>query len=184
MQGVQKRYSPAVDDLVIGVITERHGESFNVDICGPFAAVLPMLSFEGATRRNRPNLQPGDVVYCRVEVAHRDMDPTLTCVDAAGKANGLGQLKGGCLLRCSSFLVRRLLSRPVCAVLEALGSALKFELAVGMNGQVWVDSDAPAVTILVRNAIIDSELKSDDQIRVAVQKLLKARTAPGPGGMQ
>lgn len=31
----------------------------------------------------------------------------------------------------------RLLARPVCAVLESLGSTLKFELAVGMNGQVY-----------------------------------------------
>mmetsp|Transcript_23667 Transcript_23667/g.65640 ORF Transcript_23667/g.65640 Transcript_23667/m.65640 type:complete len:241 (+) Transcript_23667:223-945(+) len=178
MQGIQKRFIPAVDDLVIGVITERHGESFNVDIRAPFLAVLPMLSFEGATRRNRPNLQPGDVVYARVEVAHRDMDPTLTCVDAGGKANGLGHLKGGYIFTCNTYLSRRLLARPPCAVLESLGSALKFELAVGMNGQVWVDSERPELTILVSNAILDSELKSDGAVKVSVSKLLKLhRTA-------
>ncbi len=39
----------------------------------------------GATRRNRPNLQPGDLVYCRVLTASRDLEPTLSCVDATGK---------------------------------------------------------------------------------------------------
>ncbi len=39
----------------------------------------------GATRRNRPNLQTGDLVYCRVLTASRDLEPTLSCVDASGK---------------------------------------------------------------------------------------------------
>ena len=55
-----------------------------VDINGPFPALLPLLSFEGATKRNRPNLKAGDVVYARVAAASRDMEPVLTCVDAAG----------------------------------------------------------------------------------------------------
>lgn len=34
-------------------------QNFIVDIGAPFPAQLPMLSFEGATRRNRPNLNSG-----------------------------------------------------------------------------------------------------------------------------
>jgi hypothetical protein len=34
-------------------------ESFAVDIGGPFRALLPVLAFEGATKRNRPHLQVG-----------------------------------------------------------------------------------------------------------------------------
>lgn len=32
----------------------------------------------------------------------------------------------------------RLLSSPTCPVLEALGNKLSFEIAVGLNGRVWV----------------------------------------------
>ena len=46
-----------MDDSVIGVVTDKHSENFDVDIGGPFRALLPVLAFEGATRRNRPNLQ-------------------------------------------------------------------------------------------------------------------------------
>jgi exosome complex RNA-binding protein Rrp4 len=35
-------------------------------------------------------------------------------------------------------LVSRLLSSPTCPVLEALGKKLSFEIAVGLNGRVWV----------------------------------------------
>ena len=31
------------------------------------------------------NMQVGDLVYARVEAADRDLEPTLTCMDAAGK---------------------------------------------------------------------------------------------------
>lgn len=51
----QKRYIPQLDEPVVGVITSRMGDNFEVDINAPSRAILPMLSFEGATRRNRPN---------------------------------------------------------------------------------------------------------------------------------
>ena len=51
----QKRYIPQLDEPVVGVITARMGDNFEVDINAPSRAILPMLAFEGATRRNRPN---------------------------------------------------------------------------------------------------------------------------------
>lgn len=89
-----RRYIPSVNDAVVGVITQRHSENYTVDIFGPWPALLPSLAFEGVARRNRPNLKIGDVVYCRVEEAARDVDPMLTCVDATGKVGGWGMWGG------------------------------------------------------------------------------------------
>jgi exosome complex RNA-binding protein Rrp4 len=36
----QRRYIPMLDDTVIGVVVEKHGESFNVDIGAAHYAVL------------------------------------------------------------------------------------------------------------------------------------------------
>ncbi len=44
-------------DSVIGVITKAGAENFRVDIGTSMPAVLGSLSFSGATKRNRPNLQ-------------------------------------------------------------------------------------------------------------------------------
>ncbi len=74
-------------DAVVGTVVERHSDAYNVDLGGPFTAVLPALAFEGATRRNRPSLAPGDLVYARVTAASRDADPELACTDAAGKVH-------------------------------------------------------------------------------------------------
>ncbi len=53
----QRRYAPAKGDPVVGVITERYAENYHVHIHAAFPAQLPALAFEGATRRNKPNLQ-------------------------------------------------------------------------------------------------------------------------------
>lgn len=48
---------PALNDSVIGVITGKGNEQYRVDIGAAHPAILPMLAFENATKRNRPNLK-------------------------------------------------------------------------------------------------------------------------------
>lgn len=69
----------------MGVVVERHAENFHVDIGAPFPALLDTLAFEGATRRNRPNLSEGDLVYARVTTTHRDIGTDLSCMDVSGQ---------------------------------------------------------------------------------------------------
>ena len=45
------RYTPAAGEGVVGIVLERHGETFSVDINGPSPATLPILAFESATVR-------------------------------------------------------------------------------------------------------------------------------------
>ncbi len=80
------RYIPAAGDAVVGTVAERHADSYTVELGAPFPGTLPALGFEGATRRNRPTLAPGDLVYARVAAASRDAGPELACTDASGKA--------------------------------------------------------------------------------------------------
>lgn len=52
------QYIPAAQESVIGVVIGKNGaEGFRVDIGGPHNANLDGLAFEGATKRNRPNLK-------------------------------------------------------------------------------------------------------------------------------
>ena len=75
------RYIPAVDETVIGIVSEVHAENYNLDISAPVKAVLPVLSFEGATKHNRPKLAVGSLVHCRVLKTSSTAEPLLTCVD-------------------------------------------------------------------------------------------------------
>ncbi|KHJ96773.1 hypothetical protein OESDEN_03258 [Oesophagostomum dentatum] len=94
-----KRYVVEKGDRVIGIVTGCIGDFFKLDIGTAENATISFLSFEGATKRNRPELKIGDVVYAQVvdEFAHTDIE--LTCVDALSRARGLGALTGGFLFK-------------------------------------------------------------------------------------
>jgi exosome complex component RRP40 len=159
-------------------------QHFTVDIGGPFKAVLPMLSFEGATKRNRPQIFEGDAVAARVVAAHPDMDPQLSCVDAAGAAAGYGHLKGGMLFEVSCAWARALLARPPPGVLLALGAEVAFELTVGLNGCVWVDAPSPALAVRVAGALAaaEEELRPGDDVGTFVKRALAGGGGGGGGG--
>ncbi|KAJ0069086.1 hypothetical protein NL108_017649, partial [Boleophthalmus pectinirostris] len=94
-------------ECVIGIVTAKSGDVFKVDVGASELASLSYLSFEGATKRNRPNVQVGDLVYAQFLVANKDMEPELVCIDGAGRANGLGVFgSGGLMVKVSLGLVR------------------------------------------------------------------------------
>ena len=89
-----RQYTPAPSDPVIGQITQRGAESYTVTLFSSHSATLPALSFEGATKRHKPNLRIGSLVYARVVSADRFTEPELTCVNpVTGKSDGFGDLK-------------------------------------------------------------------------------------------
>ena len=115
---------PAPQEPVVGIVSARQGEGWRVDIGSAHQASLDGLAFEGVSRRNRPNLkvcwvlilsdcevysrQVNSLVYARVSLAHKDMEPELECFDAqTRKADGFGELKGGFLVRCSLKMSRK-----------------------------------------------------------------------------
>ncbi|KAI8825851.1 uncharacterized protein EV422DRAFT_514436 [Fimicolochytrium jonesii] len=169
VDNTQKRYVPAVGDSVLGTIAARHGESFSVDIGSAHRAILPILAFEGATKRNRPNLEVGTLIYARVNVANKDMDPELECIDLkTGRAGGYGEIKKGYVVRCSLRTARMLLDskNPIFA---SLAGAFSFETAVGLNGRVWINAGKPAQIIAASRVIqaADGAAASDIERKVA-----------------
>ncbi|XP_068643204.1 uncharacterized protein [Aristolochia californica] len=173
VENSQKRYVPCVEDTVLGIVVDSKPDNFLVDIKGPALAFLPVLAFEGGTRRNIPKFEIGTLLYLRVVKANSGMNPEVSCIDASGKAADFGPLKEGYSFETSTGLSRMLRSSPTCPVLEALGKKLSFEIAVGMNGRVWVNAPDPGTVILVANAIMNSESLSGVQQRIMVEKLMQ-----------
>ncbi|KAI8987235.1 hypothetical protein BDF20DRAFT_849010 [Mycotypha africana] len=168
----QKRYIASAGESVIGIILARMAEYYRVDIGTAQSAILPVLAFEGATKRNKPNLALQSLVYCRVSMANPDMESELECINpTTGKADGFGELSGGYMFKCSLGLCRRLLD-PNTPILTLLGEHFAFETAVGMNGRVWIKSEEAKITILIANAIQNSEYLSVDECRQMVEELV------------
>jgi exosome complex component RRP40 len=161
------QYIPAVGDLVVATIHHSSADVYYASLSDYTPnATLPQLSFEGATKKTRPQLAPGSLVYARVTLANKHMDPELECVSSTtGKSDGLGPLTGGMVFTISLSMARRLmLPRPseqgALVLLEELGSqGLPFEIAVGRNGKVWIDSGKVILTLGIGKALQETDEK-------------------------
>ena len=159
--------------MIIGVVLERHQEGFKLDIGSSHPAALNWTGFELSSRKNRPQWPVGSMVYCRVILANRDMEPEVACVAANGKTQGFGQLEGGIMIKCSINQCRSLLSSD-CSVLKHLGKRIPYEIAVGMNGKVWINSQSVKHTVLVANTIQRAEFLSEEQTAELVKQMIEA----------
>ncbi|GAA6044769.1 hypothetical protein JCM8097_002881 [Rhodosporidiobolus ruineniae] len=139
IEGSVKRYTPNPPEPVLGIITARHAEGYRVDIGSSQGASLDALAFEGATKRNKPNLKVGTLIYAHLLSTPPFSEPEISCVDpTTQKASGFGELKGGMLVRGVELGRCRALLSPKNPLLARLGSQFPFEIAVGMNGRVWL----------------------------------------------
>lgn len=184
-----RRYRPNAEDRIIGIVEEKvagdgaGGDMYRVNIGGPHPALLSNLSFEGATKRNKPSLSSGMLVYSRVSTCPRSMDPTLSCQlgsldvgvprkDWMTNEGTYGELVSGTCCKISLGLTRQLLDcRNV--VLEELSRHMAFEVCVGVNGYVWMHSSRPEQIILIQNAILNSEVLTESQVRKMVRSLVE-----------
>lgn len=102
---------------------------------------------------------------------------------ATGKAEGMGPLKGGMAFGISPAFARRLMmgtgkdgvAKGGVVVLDEVGEKVKFEVAVGRNGRVWVDSGSVKTTITVGRLLqsADEEKWDVERQRKEVKKALR-----------
>ncbi|KAI0297729.1 exosome complex exonuclease RRP40 [Russula brevipes] len=172
VEGNARRYVPAAQEPVIGIVSARQGEGWRVDIGSAHQASLDGLAFEGVTRRNRPNIKVNSLVYARVSLAHKDMEPELECFDAqTRKAEGFGELKGGFLVRCSLKMSRSLLD-PSYFLLPVLGSRFPLETAIGTNGRVWISAKEVKQTIAAARCIEAADPDGGGMDENAIKKFI------------
>lgn len=170
------RYVPSVGDLVIATVHHSSVDYYHLAIT-PYTsmATLPQLAFEGASKKTRPMLQAGSLVYARVSFANKHMEPELECVHpSTGKSEGLGELKAGMVFDISLGIARRMMMNKAhedgaFAILEELAEkGLRFEIAVGRNGRLWVNAENVKTTLTVGNAV-----KKTDEEHLTVEQQVK-----------
>jgi len=140
-------YQPRVGDVVLGVIVHKTAEIYRVDIGSPVTAILSNVAFNAATKRHKPTLALGAPVVCYVTLADPQMDTELSCEDKTTQRDwSSGETLFGALSSSNPAMLIDV-SLPYAASLQAsaaspalasLGRLWKFEIAVGVNGKVWV----------------------------------------------
>lgn len=81
------------------------------------------------------------------------MEPELECINPTnGKSDGYGELKDGFAIQVNLKLSRDLLN-PSHPLITGLSKLFPFELAIGMNGRIWINSETPQKIVLITNVI-------------------------------
>lgn len=168
-----KRYIPSNKDQVIGIITARNSEGYRVTLQDHTTPVrLDQFAFENASKKNKPNLPVGSVVYARVSHADKDIEAEIECFDASsGKAAGFGELKNGYIFTVSLAFARQLLFKGH-QVLTSIGERTAFEIAIGMNGKIWIDAPDAKTIWKISQCIQKAETIDSNQVDKMVGKLL------------
>lgn len=185
-----RRYRPALEDRIVGIVQDRAGpdgdggDLYRLDIGASHPALLSNLQFEGASKRNKPAFSPGQLIYARVSALHNNLlDPTLSCIngphdtgvprkDWMTNEGCYGELRGGTCCKISTSLARELLHPSNTVLAELASCKLAFEVAIGVNGFLWIHSAVPEHTILILNAIQNSAVLTAEQVRAMVKSLV------------
>ncbi|CCF60071.1 hypothetical protein KAFR_0I02920 [Kazachstania africana CBS 2517] len=152
-----KRYVPAVGDFVVGIITGAFADSYRVSLASFSSPVsLSYMAFPNASKKNRPTLKIGDLVYARVCTAEKELEAEIECVDSTtGQSSGFGLLEGGMVMDVSLKFARNLLFDEKFPLLRLLSQHCKFEIAIGVNGKIWIKTEDTKDTLACYKSILD-----------------------------
>ncbi|KAL1305648.1 hypothetical protein AAFC00_007242 [Neodothiora populina] len=175
------RYLPSVGDLVIATVHHSSTDTYHCSLTPHTPLVLlGQLSFEGATKKTRPQLNPGNLVYARVAKADKWSDVEIECVNpSTGKSDGMGPLKGGMMFEVSNAFARRLMmgaGKGGVVLLEEIGERVRFEVAVGRNGRVWVDAASVGEVVKIGTLLRETD---ERRLDVTAQKKLAKKILGG-----
>ncbi|AET37774.1 exosome non-catalytic core subunit RRP40 Ecym_2015 [Eremothecium cymbalariae DBVPG len=150
-----KRYLPSVGDYVIGLVTASFSDSYKVSLSSfSSSVVLSYMAFPNATKKNRPTLKVGDLCYARVCSAEKDLEAEIECVDSTtGKDAGFGILEGGAVVEVPLAFARELLFNNQYPFLPILAQNIEFEVAIGLNGKIWIKTANLSTTLACYRAI-------------------------------
>lgn len=170
-----RRYIPSNNDYVIGIVTGTFGESFRVSLSNfSFPVSLSAMAFPNATKKNRPNLKVGNLVYARVSNASPEVDVEIECIDpTTGKDGGFGLLEGGYVFDVNLSFARNLLFDVNHSLLNLLVKKCKFELAIGLNGKIWIKADELKYTLGLAKSIERSQSVQSSEFNKVINSTFK-----------
>ncbi|AGO11587.1 AaceriADL196Wp [[Ashbya] aceris (nom. inval.)] len=132
------------------------------------------MAFPNATKKNRPTLKVGDLCYARVSSAEKDLEAELECMDSStGRDAGFGLLDGGMVAEVSLGFARELLLNETFPLLPELARHAQFEVAIGVNGKIWVKAETLRTTLGCVRAIEACQVRPQAEFKAAIKRVFK-----------
>ncbi len=115
----------------------------------------------------------GSVIYCRVSRADYNVDPEISCIHpGTGKSQGYGVLEGGYVIKVSLDMARKCLDSDFI-IYKLARKHFEFEVAVGINGRIWINAENAKIIFLISNFIQRSDGMPISKISKIFKTILK-----------
>jgi len=142
-------YMPRKGNAVIGKVTDITFNGWIIGINAPYVAFLSAMDAGRYVSKNElmEFLDFGDMVIAEVfSVKHRGVDLTL-------KANGLGKLEDGMIIRINSNKVPRVIGKEG-SMINLIKKETGCNIIVGQNGLIWLKGRTVEAELLAKEAIM------------------------------
>lgn len=177
---IKGTYIPRLDDIVIGRITDITMSSWQVDICAPYPALLPMSETpihrerEGVRRDLSTIYSVGDLVLAEVIAFDRTRDPLLTT-----KERGLGKVNSGRVARISPAKIPRIIGKKG-SMITMLKKETGTDIIAGQNGVILATGRNPDQERIAVEALYMIEREAHttgltDRVKIFIQERMKGR---------
>jgi exosome complex component RRP4 len=175
---IKGAYMPRLDDIVIGRITDIGMSGWQVDICAPYPAMLPLSETPMHRDRDmgRPDLSHiftvGDLVLAQVIAFDRTRDHLLTT-----KGRGLGKVLSGRVARISPARIPRIIGKGG-SMITMLKNETHTDIVPGQNGVVLATGKNPDHERIAVEALymIEQEAHTNgltDRVKAMIQQEMK-----------
>lgn len=139
---IKINYVPSKEDRIIGIVRNKFGDNYQLDMNCHKLGVLDNLAFEGATKKNKPELKNNNIVFCKIKSLSKYLAVELSCKSNTVKKNWnsgeslFGQLKDGLEIKIPPFFAAFLLKNE--EFFSIIQKRIKIEVCVGINGILWI----------------------------------------------
>lgn len=175
-----KRYFPKLGDVVVGIVVHKTGDLYRLDIGSSYTALLSNIAFNAATKRHKPTLALGTAVLCFITLADPHLDIEVSCEDKSTLRDwSSGETLFGALTSSHPSLLVNV-SVPFSSVLQssttsgtlaALGRHFKFEIAVGVNGRIWITAGSRREVLAISKILVQSPVLTNIQVEALTRAI-------------
>ncbi|KAL7065649.1 hypothetical protein ACR3K2_39070 [Cryptosporidium serpentis] len=114
--GLNGIYIPNKGDIIVGTVLNKIGDLYKISINAPYNAILHNMAFEGATKRNKPNIDIGNHICARIsysDISSGEIELTCTTPEEkrtwTSNENYLGLLGNKNIINISNNNIRKTL---------------------------------------------------------------------------
>lgn len=175
-------YIPKLGDYLIGIVVADKSENLGVDI-NSFSDcyISKFTDFKHASKSSCPNIQCGALLYMIVKAVSSDASNVrASCINSmdikswVNYENYLGELIDGCMFEVNQAITHSLLGDK-CYILDFIGEDIKYEIAIGHNGRIWIKTDDPLDTNLIYRALMMTFGKDREEMYIIWKSFLNLR---------